>query len=95
MCDNATPRESLLGTEMIKNESFTVHNTFKTIIPLYDAFILDQFGVMHNGKNALPGATEAVDMIYSQNKKLIILSNSSAGSKDTIEKLPKVSCQSY
>jgi len=88
MSDNA--RESSMGTELIKNVSFTVHNTFKTIIPLYDAFILDQFGVMHNGKNALPGATEAVDTIYSHDKKLIILSNSSAGSKDTIENLPKL-----
>lgn len=30
--------------------SFTRHGSFRDLLPLYDGFILDQFGVMHNGE---------------------------------------------
>jgi len=29
---------------------FTRHASFRDLFPLYDGFILDQFGVMHNGE---------------------------------------------
>jgi ribonucleotide monophosphatase NagD (HAD superfamily) len=72
------------------NESFTCHESFTSILPQYDAFILDQFGVLHNGTNALEGATQCVSTLYNEGKKLIILSNTSASSAATITKLPKL-----
>ena len=69
--------------------AFTVHKSFEEIAGKYDAFILDQFGVMHNGQNALEGARGCVNQLKSSGKSLIILSNTSARSSTAISKLPK------
>ena len=43
----------------------------------YDLFILDQWGVLHNGANAHQGAADAMANIKSAGKKIILVSNSS------------------
>ena len=43
----------------------------------YDLFILDQWGVLHNGVNAHQGAVNAMAIIKSAGKKIILVSNSS------------------
>ncbi|KAG7372580.1 HAD-like domain containing protein [Nitzschia inconspicua] len=70
---------------------YTIHASFDDdIIDRYDAFILDQFGVLHNGQDALPGAIELVEYLATQKqKKLIILSNTSAPADKAMAKLPK------
>ena len=73
-----------------KTMTFTTHKSFQEIVHLYDGFILDQFGVMHNGKESLPGAVECVEKLSSLGKKLIILSNTSAPAQTALEKLPKM-----
>lgn len=54
----------------------------------YDAFILDQFGVMHNGVDALPGALECFQHLVESGKQIVILSNTSRRSADATGKLP-------
>ena len=56
-------------TKIIKNIS--------EIIDSYDVFILDQWGVMHDGINGYHCAIEAINKLFNANKKLIIISNSS------------------
>jgi len=60
----------------------------KNIIDNYEVFILDQWGVMHDGKTGYPHAIECVNHIKSRNKKLIIISNSSKRKKNSIDRLP-------
>lgn len=67
--------------------TFTVHKSFSDIANRYDGFILDQFGVMHNGKESLPGAPDCVKQLSSLGKKLIILSNTSSPSEVALSKL--------
>lgn len=54
------------------------------------AVLLDQFGVLHDGKDAYPGAIEAVDRLSRDyGLRLLIVSNSSrrsAGALDSLEK---------
>ena len=57
---------------------------------MYDAFILDQFGVMHNGVRALDGAIDLVEYLVQKKKRLIILSNTSSPSEKALLKLPKL-----
>ena len=66
----------------------SLHQSLAELVDLYDAFILDQFGVLHNGVNALDGAIEAVSHLKSRQKKLIILSNTSAPAQKALAKLP-------
>lgn len=69
--------------------SFTCHKSFSAeLLNKYDGFILDQFGVMHNGKTGLEGAAELVLEMHALGKKLIILSNTSSTSDAALRKLP-------
>mmetsp|Transcript_26064 Transcript_26064/g.82740 ORF Transcript_26064/g.82740 Transcript_26064/m.82740 type:complete len:302 (+) Transcript_26064:2902-3807(+) len=43
----------------------------------YDAFLLDQFGVLHNGTTALPGAVECFAKLIAAGKRCVVLSNTS------------------
>ena len=70
---------------------YAVHSSFEAVVDLYDAFILDQFGVLHNGVSALDGATELCAYLHDQkNKKLMVLSNTSAPARHALAKLPKL-----
>lgn len=73
--------------------SVQIHDSFRDIVDRYDAFILDQFGVLHNGEQALEGAIELVQHLYKAKKKLIILSNTSSPSRNALLKLPKLGFQ--
>ncbi|MFW5833108.1 MAG: TIGR01459 family HAD-type hydrolase [Pseudomonadota bacterium] len=42
----------------------------------FDAFVLDQWGVLHDGSRALPGAREAVMGLLDAGKVIVTLSNS-------------------
>ena len=44
----------------------------------FDAFILDQWGVLHDGTNALPDAAHCLAALGAAGKKLVILSNDGA-----------------
>ena len=69
---------------------FSTIHSFSEIINQYDGFILDQYGVMHNGSNALPGSIECIRELKDRGKKLIVLSNTSSPSAVALRKLPKL-----
>jgi HAD superfamily hydrolase (TIGR01450 family) len=69
--------------------AFTLHTSFSTILPLYDSFLLDQFGVIHNGSKSLHGAVNCIETMVRENKKLAILSNTSSPSHVALGKLSK------
>lgn len=56
----------------------------------YDAFLLDQFGVIHDGKVAYDGAVEAVAAVQARGTKVCIISNSSRRKSDTIDRLRRM-----
>ena len=53
----------------------------------YDSFLLDQFGVLHDGRVAYPAAVDAVRRLAEAGKRLVILSNSGRRAESTIAKL--------
>jgi len=57
------------------------------IMSLYDVFILDQWGVMHDGYKGYDHAINSVEKLIRENKKLIIISNSSKRKMSSIGKL--------
>ena len=57
------------------------------IISLYDVFILDQWGVMHDGYKGYDFAIDSVEKLIRANKKLIIISNSSKRKTSSISRL--------
>ena len=53
----------------------------------YDALLLDQFGVIHDGKTAYEGSVAAVRELQKMGKKIVIISNSSRRRGDTVARL--------
>ena len=60
----------------------------KEIYNDYDTFILDQWGVMHDGIKGYLKAIQCIEKIFQKNKNLIIISNSSKRKEYTLQKLP-------
>ncbi len=64
--------------------------SIEEIINDYDNFIIDQWGVMHDGIFGYDHAFNSINFLNSNNKKLFIISNSSKRSKSSIDRLPKL-----
>ena len=64
--------------------------SIEEIIYDYDNFIIDQWGVMHDGTFWYDHAFNSINVLNSNNKNLFIISNSSKRSKSSIDRLPKL-----
>ncbi|CAN6681455.1 unnamed protein product [Malus baccata var. baccata] len=53
----------------------------------FKAWFLDQFGVLHDGKQPYPGAISTLKKLASSGAKMVIISNSSRRSSTTMDKL--------
>lgn len=49
--------------------------SFQELSKRYDAFILDLWGVVHDGKNLYPGAKECITKLSTSGKRITFLSN--------------------
>ena len=56
----------------------------------YTGFILDQWGVLHDGKKVFPEVMEVLRELKDRGKEVIILTNSSKRAEPNIEKLDKI-----
>ena len=65
-------------------------NHLSEIFHEYDAFIIDLWGVMHNGIRLNISAMKAVKKLEDNKKKIIFLSNAPRPSKNVIEFLKKL-----
>ena len=61
----------------------------RKIIQNYDNFIIDLWGVVHNGVNTNPGALKVIDELYKKKKKFTFLSNAPRPVSDVREFLIK------
>ena len=64
--------------------------SFKSIIPKYDFFLFDQWGVLHNGHSKFEEAEKCLRILKQNKKKIILISNSSRPTKDSISNLTKL-----
>ena len=62
-------------------------NSFSDILEKYDFFILDQWGVMHDGHKGYKHAINAVNKLILEDKKLIIISNTSKRKISSVNRL--------
>ena len=56
----------------------------------YDAFIIDLWGVVHNGIRLNPGATEVIEKLNDKDKEIIFLSNAPRPSASVVKFLEKL-----
>ncbi|RDL50905.1 Acid sugar phosphatase [Ensifer sp. M14] len=65
----------------------TVISNLADIADRYDAFLIDQFGVLRDGRGPYPGAAETLVRLKDQGKRIIILSNSGKRSEENDRRL--------
>lgn len=56
----------------------------------YDGFIMDQWGVLHNGIQPYDGVLDTLNHLKANKKQIVILSNSAKRSADNVERLKKL-----
>ncbi len=61
----------------------------RQFVDLYDYFIFDVWGVVHDGSTAYPGAIEAISFLRQKNKKICFLSNAPRRASKVAEALNK------
>ena len=66
----------------------TIISSLRAIADKYDAFLLDQFGVLHDGQKPLPGALDCFAALAAADKQLIVLSNTSRRRAHALKKFP-------
>jgi len=59
----------------------------KEIAPYYDAFIVDLWGVIHDGSQAYPGVVDCLKQLKGQGKKIVFLSNAPRSSEPVVKVL--------
>ena len=65
-------------------------NNLSEVCGLYDAFIVDLWGVMHNGINLNSGAIEAIENLNKYKKRITFLSNAPRPNESVIKFLRKL-----
>lgn len=63
------------------------HRGMATLMYAHDAFIVDQWGVLHDGRQAYDGALECLQRMRSAGKAIVVLSNSGKRGADNARAL--------
>ena len=66
------------------------HTTLQALADRFDAFLIDQFGVLRNDEHAYPGANDALLYLKSRGKPVILLSNSGRDGDYNAERLVRL-----
>jgi HAD superfamily hydrolase (TIGR01459 family) len=56
----------------------------------YDGFILDLWGVLHDGKHPLPGAVDALERLHGAGKHIVILSNAPRRAEAVVRRIAEI-----
>jgi HAD superfamily hydrolase (TIGR01459 family) len=60
------------------------------LAPRYDGFILDLWGVVHDGVAPLPGALECLRGLIEAGKRIVLLSNAPRRAEDVVERIARI-----
>jgi HAD superfamily hydrolase (TIGR01459 family) len=60
------------------------------LAPLYDGFVLDLWGVLHDGQLPMPGAREALALLRAAGKRVVILSNAPRRAASVAERIAEI-----
>jgi len=68
----------------------TILDGIAPLMARYDTFLLDQWGVIHDGVNVHPGALDAMQRLQAAGKTVIILSNSGKRASESHSRMEKL-----
>jgi HAD superfamily hydrolase (TIGR01459 family) len=73
-----------------KGGAIRSHAGMAGLVPRYDGYIIDQWGVLHDGTRPYPGARECLLRLRDLGKRVVILSNSGRRENDNIELMARI-----
>lgn len=76
-----------MSHSQVLRKSIPFINGVHEFIDRYDGFILDLWGVIHDGKNPYPGVLKCLEKLQSEKKRVCLLSNAPRRSYTVVEKL--------
>jgi HAD superfamily hydrolase (TIGR01459 family) len=62
----------------------------RALAPKYDGFILDLWGVVHDGTAPFPGVLDCMERLIDAGKRLVLLSNAPRRSDDVARRIAKI-----
>ena len=62
----------------------------RELAPRYDGFILDLWGVVHDGAAPFPGVLDCMERLIAEGKRLVLLSNAPRRSDDVVRRIAKI-----
>lgn len=66
------------------------HEGMRAVVDQYDLFIVDQWGVLHDGEKLHPGALEGLQGLKDTGKPVVLLSNSGKRVSDSYDRLARL-----
>jgi HAD superfamily hydrolase (TIGR01459 family) len=60
------------------------------LLEQFDVFLVDQFGVLHNGRVPYPGAHDALQLLRRAEKRVVLVSNSAKRAAPNMERMRKL-----
>lgn len=67
-----------------------VINRMRELAPEYDGFILDLWGVVHDGTAPFPGVLDCMERLIAAGKRLVLLSNAPRRSDDVMRRITRI-----
>src|SRR5215470_8291397 len=61
-----------------------------TLAPSYDGFIVDLWGVVHDGAAPLPGVLDCLGALVAADKRIAVLSNARRRVDDVVERITRI-----
>jgi HAD superfamily hydrolase (TIGR01459 family) len=62
----------------------------RALVPEYDGFILDLWGVVHDGTAPFPGVLDCMERLIGASKRLVLLSNAPRRSDDVVRRIARI-----
>jgi len=62
----------------------------RVLAPRYDGFILDLWGVIHNGAAPVPGALDCLRSLTAHDKRIVLLSNAPRRADDVVRRITRI-----
>src|SRR5260370_39751013 len=62
----------------------------REVVLLYDGFILDLWGVIHDGVAPMPGAVECLRSLLESGKRIVLLSNAPRRADDVVRRITRI-----
>ena len=69
---------------------FRLIHGLEVLAPRYDGFILDLWGVIHDGAAPRPGAIECLRALTETGKQILLLSNAPRRASDVIRRISRI-----